>query len=122
MMSEHSEQVAVIQWKNMLQNRYIELGLLFAVPNGGLRNRMVAIKLKAEGVQPGVPDLILPVARKGYHGLVIEMKFGDNKLTLEQRWWMEALATQGYLTVTCHSADEAIMILCDYLGIEDAYA
>ena len=118
-MSEHSEQVAVIQWKNMLQNRYIELGLLFAVPNGGLRNRMVAIKLKAEGVQPGVPDLILPVARKGYHGLVIEMKFGKNKPTLEQIWWLDSLRAQGYLTAICHSADSAIRILCEYLTIEE---
>ena len=32
---------------------------LFAVPNGGQRNVVVASKLKAEGVRAGVADLIL---------------------------------------------------------------
>jgi hypothetical protein len=122
MMSEHSEQVAVIQWKNMLQNRHIELGLLFAVPNGGLRNRMVAIKLKAEGVQPGVPDLILPVPKKGHTGLAIEMKVRPNKETHEQKWWLSSLENNGWVTAICYSADEAIRIICKYLGIKDAYA
>jgi len=118
MMSEHSEQVAVIQWKNMLQNRYIELGLLFAVPNGGLRNRMVAIKLKAEGVQPGVPDLILPVPKKGRTGLAIEMKVKPNKETIEQKWWLSSLENYGWVVAVCYSADEAIRIICKYLDIE----
>lgn len=34
--------------------------LIFAVPNGGARNRAVAGQLKAEGVTPGVPDLFIP--------------------------------------------------------------
>ena len=64
-MSEHQEQKALIQWARLNQQRFPELDLLFAIPNGGLRNIRVARKLKSEGVKPGVSDLFLPVARKG---------------------------------------------------------
>ena len=72
--TEHQEQVALIHWAKMRSATLPELGLLFAIPNGGERHLFVAKKLKAEGVKPGTPDLCLPVARGGYHGLFIEMK------------------------------------------------
>jgi hypothetical protein len=49
------------------------LKLLYAVPNGGDRNLRVPRKLKAEGVMAGVADLCLPAARRGYHGLYLEI-------------------------------------------------
>ncbi len=121
-MSEHSEQVAVIQWKNMLQNRYIELGVMFAVPNAGKRSIGAARYYLSEGLVSGVPDLILPVAKNGKGGLAIEMKVKPNKVTQEQKWWLSSLQNFGWVTLVCFSADEAIRAICDYLGIEDAYA
>jgi len=39
---------------------------IFAIPNGGKRNRIEAAKLKRQGVKPGVPDIFLPAPRDGY--------------------------------------------------------
>lgn len=39
--------------------------------NGGQRNGIVAAKLEAEGVLSSVPDLHIPIAKKGYNGLYI---------------------------------------------------
>jgi hypothetical protein len=64
---------------------YTVLKLLYAVPNGGDRNLRVARKLKAEGVLAGVADLCLPAARRGYHGLYIEMKSEEGTATEEQK-------------------------------------
>ena len=77
-MTEHEEQVALMRLVEMHKGRWPELGMLFAVPNGGDRNMLVAKKLKAEGVKKGVPDLCLPLPRGGYHGLYIEMKRQKN--------------------------------------------
>ena len=49
-MTEHEEQVALMRLVEMHKGRWPELGMLFAVPNGGDRNVIVARKLKAEGV------------------------------------------------------------------------
>src|SRR5699024_826416 len=73
-MTEHDEQVQRIRWAGLARGAYPALRWLHAVPNGGARNIVVARKLKAEGVQRGVPDLCLPVPRGPYHGLYIELK------------------------------------------------
>ena len=43
--------------------------------------------MKRQGVKAGVPDICLPVARNGYHGLYIELKAGKNKATKNQEKW-----------------------------------
>jgi hypothetical protein len=89
--------------------------ILYAVPNGGHRNVIVAAKMKAEGVLSGVPDLCLPVARKGFHGLYIELKAGKNKTTPNQKQVMKQLIAEGYKCAVCYSLDEFISVVNDYI-------
>jgi len=76
--SEATEQETLIQWCGWQQSKYPELKLIYHIPNGGSRNTLEAANLKRQGVKAGVPDLCLPVARNGFHGLYIEMKYGKN--------------------------------------------
>ena len=93
-----------------------ELGLLYAIPNGGKRAIKTAIALKAQGVKSGVPDMCLPVARGGYHGLYIELKRQKGGVVSEtQKSWITALNTQGYKAIICHGAEEAIEQIRGYL-------
>lgn len=115
---EHHEQAALIHWTRYMTNEYPELDLLFAIPNGGQRSAITGARLKAEGVKPGVPDLFLPVARGGYHGLFIEMKAGRNGTTGEQDRWIAELAKQMYFVKVCYSTEEAILTIEDYLMME----
>lgn len=117
--SEHDEQVALFQWAALHAGRYPELGLLFAIPNGGKRDKLVAIQLQREGVKPGVPDLCLPVPSAGWHGLFIELKWGRNTTTDKQNEWLERLTEQGYLAVVCYGWQEAVDVIMDYLGMGD---
>jgi hypothetical protein len=116
-MSEHDEQVAFINWCKLNEARYPGLDLIFAIPNGGKRHPVTAMKLKAEGVRPGVPDLCLPVAR-GYHGLYIEMKDKHRPTTLDQKKIISRLIAEGYRVEVCYSCDEAIMVAEDYLALD----
>lgn len=88
---EDAHQAAVIQWHWLAMREWPELKRLFHVPNGGHRNRIVAAKLVGQGVKRGVPDLWLPVRRRGYTGCVIEMKRADggDGGTPEQLDWLE---------------------------------
>lgn len=92
-----------------------ELVLLHHIPNGGKRDPSEARHLKAQGVKPGVPDLCLPVARHGYHGLYIEMKSLKGRTRPEQKWWLQELRKQGYFCEICHGYQAAIATLEGYL-------
>jgi len=114
--SEHQLQSLIIAECDRRSILRVEYGLIFAIPNGGHRHPAVAAKLKAEGVRAGVPDLMLPVARQGYHGLFVELKCGPNKPSEAQQDWLRNLRSEGYL---CHvvwdSVDEAMGLIEEYL-------
>lgn len=118
--SEHGEQVAVMVWCQ--QNRDLEplLEWLFAIPNGGERNPATAGRLKAEGVKSGVPDLMLPVPRRNYAGLFIEMKKHDGKLSKDQKdKWIPFLQGQFYCVTVCYGWEQAVDALKWYLELEN---
>ncbi len=99
--------------------RIKKLGLIVHhSPNGGRRDAREGAKFKAMGVSAGFPDLTLPYARKGFHGLYIEAKplFGG-KLTESQIWWGEFLKGEGYAWYVAKGADEIMQIVYDYFGI-----
>jgi hypothetical protein len=112
--SEHTEQTWLFQMFAAKEAAIPELALVFAVPNGGHRNEVVAKKLKAEGVKAGVPDLVWPVARGRHHGLFVEMKKLGGHASEGQRKWLTALLAQGYFAVTCQGADAAYQAFMRY--------
>lgn len=113
--SEYEEQRAVIQWAEVMQGRHPELALLLHIPNEGKRSFRQMQALKSIGLRKGVPDLLLPVARKGYHGLWIELKACKGRVSDSQREWIEALRKQGYGATVCYGAESAIECLKWYL-------
>ena len=81
----------------------------FAVPNGGKRHIRVATKLKAEGVRPGVTDLVFVLPGGRFAGL--ELKAGKNGLSEHQKAFRDSItAIQGWWNVA-NSFDEAMGIL-----------
>jgi hypothetical protein len=108
-MNEHQIQVAVVTWFRL---QYPKL-IMFAIPNGGMRNIGTAIKLKNEGVLAGVADLFLMSPNKTHHGLFIEMKAAKGKVSDQQKYFLEQAQAKGYATCVCHSFDEAqAAIIC----------
>lgn len=114
--TESEEQRAVMDWAELASGKWLELRLLYHVPNEGRRSMATGGRMRAEGLKSGVPDLCLPVARAGYHGLYIEMKRTQgSKTSQEQKEWLEALAAEGYKTALCRGAEEAIEEMESYL-------
>lgn len=92
--------------------------LIIAIPNGGLRDVRTAARLKAEGVLAGVPDLLIPHARKGFNGLFIEMKrTAGGKVSDKQERVAHQLTENGYLVVITYGAEEAYVAFKDYFSI-----
>ena len=90
-------------------------GLLFHVPNGGLRTAATAATMKRIGVVSGVADLLFLVPRGTYHGLCIEMKSLNGKQTKRQREWQQKVEQQGYKYVVCNSYEKFRETIKDYL-------
>ena len=114
--TESQEQQRLFQWAKMEQGKYPELALLYHIPNEGKRSRITGRRMVAEGLKKGVPDICLPVARNGSHGLYIELKRRkDSRVTKDQLDWIEALVAEGYMAAVCRGCDEAIALIEGYL-------
>ena len=98
-MTEHEIQREFVKW---FRQTYKGVRI-FAIPNGGYRGKSQAMKLKAEGVSKGVPDLFCPELY-----LWIEMKREKGGIVSpEQKEWLEYLASVGYKTMICRGLDDA---------------
>lgn len=112
---ESVEQINLFRWAILQECKYPELILLHHIPNGGLRSKATAVRLKMEGVKAGVPDICLPVPRGNSHGLYIELKVGKNKTSKNQNNWIDALRIQGYQVDVCYGWEEASEVIANYL-------
>lgn len=120
--TEASEQEAVITICRFMENRYPELKLLHHCPNGGRRDKASAMALKRQGVKAGVPDLHLPVPKGRYASLYIEMKYGDGRLSKEQKEFLKQAADLGNYVAVCYSQEIALKIIEDYINLKDGQA
>ena len=97
--SEHEVQCAFVQWFRLQWPGH----RIIAIPNGGLRSKATAGKLRAEGVEAGVPDLFVPSC-----SLWIEMKTERGRLTGAQRDWIDYLNGVGHTAIVVHGLDAAM--------------
>lgn len=114
-MSEHDHQARFFEWAE--RQNFPGVELMHATPNGGLRTKAQAGKLKAEGVKAGHPDVSWPVARGGYIGLAIEFKAGDGNPTKEQRERIDQLQREGWMVAVCWSWEAAARLVTGYAGM-----
>ena len=106
--NEAGAQETLFNWAQYQYARYPELELLYHIPNGGKRGKLEAMRLRLEGVCPGVPDLMLPTPRGQHHGLFVEMKrTKGGSVSKEQKDWIAYLQAQGYQAIVCRGFEEA---------------
>lgn len=108
--TEHQEQSLVIQYCNLKKIP------IFHIPNGSYKSLTARVKAKKEGLKSGIPDLMIPVANKNYHGLFIEMKrIKNSKVSVQQKQWIELLNNRGYKAIVCYGSSAAIKEIEDYI-------
>lgn len=111
---ESQLQILCIEWFRAMYPQYRML--LFAIPNGGKRNVVTALRMKREGVISGVPDLFLSIGRNGYHGFYIEMKFGKNKMSQNQEKFFQYAKKHGYKCELINSFDQFVREVTFYVN------
>lgn len=114
--SESEEQKRLFRYCGAETGKYPELTMLYHIPNEGKRSVSNGRRLKDEGLKKGVPDICLPVARCGYHGMYIELKkIKGGRVSKEQSEWINKLQEQGYAAFVCHGWKNAWTIIKLYL-------
>lgn len=128
--TEDGHQSALFCWAQQNTNIYPQLRWMFAIPNGGYRDKITAGKLRATGVKSGVPDICLPILSKiwnkelnngRYYGLYIELKRPNSvgkrqgKTFSEQDNWRDFLISQGYRVEVCYGWEQARDVIINYL-------
>lgn len=116
--NETTEQQAVMDWAAYAVKRWPGLRNLYHVPNEARRSPATAGILKRMGLQSGVPDLILDWPAGAYHGLRLEMKYGRNTPSENQKRWLLQLQEVGYFVAACWGARPAIALLTEYLQLQ----
>ena len=107
--NEIYEQIAVVEYCDLKGIPIVH------VPNESKRSVQYGAQLKRAGMRRGFPDLYIPVANEGYHGLFIEMKVGSNKPTEAQKYWLAKLRELGHRTEVCYGFDAAIKVINAYI-------
>jgi len=122
---EHQHQVALIAWAHrtiLPPASDVEAGAslgwyMLAIPNGGRRQPREAARLKAEGVKPGVSDLLLPLRRQGMAGFWLELKAPGKRPTRDQLAWLERMRLAGYRAEWADDWAKAAGMLAEYVGV-----
>ena len=118
-MSEHQEQTSLFTWARSNSEMIRPLRMLFAIPNGGKRSDRERIYMTNEGLEKGIPDLMLAVSRGGHHGLFVEMKVKPHgRVSKDQKRWIAELKKEGYRVEVAWSCKEAQAVILDYLGVK----
>lgn len=113
--TEHQEQVALIKWFSEYAPRVgLDERCLFAIPNGGSRNKAGAFQLVLEGVKKGVPDLCL--IAPGGRSLWLEMKrMKGGVVSKEQSSFHILMRKLGFEVVVVHGAHDAISAIRNFI-------
>jgi hypothetical protein len=105
-------QVNCVKWFRLAYRQWANH--LIHVPNGGSRDLRTAQRLKAEGVIPGVSDLVLFMPNLTHHGLFIELKIKPNKQSEHQKKWQLMVEAMNYKYALVYSFDDFILQIQDY--------
>lgn len=113
--TEHETQVRCLRWFSYAFPTLKDL--IFAVPNGGLRDAETVRTLKDEGQKNGVSDLILLKRTPRYGALCIEMKTRSGRQRPEQKAFEKACnETGGVKYVICRSLEDFKREVLEYIG------
>lgn len=89
--------------------------VLFAVGNGGARNRIEAAIMKGEGVTAGVADVLFLYPNGTHHGMCIEFKTPSGRQSDSQKMFARNVEKHGYKYIIVRSVEQFIDEMKSYI-------
>ena len=118
--TEDSIHLAVIDWLKLIPYKEKTLEDYFHhSPNGGTSSPRQKAKFKRMGTKNGYCDLQLDIARKGYHGLRLELKREKKGIvSADQKERIDMLNDENYYAVVTRGYAATIEVIEWYMGME----
>lgn len=111
---ESEIQQSCVKWFHL---QYPDLALLlFAIPNGGARNKLEAAIMKGEGVTAGVSDMIFLFPNSEHHALCIEFKTEKGKQQDTQKRFQRKVEAFGFRYEIVRSLEDFIRLMKEYIS------
>ena len=114
--SEDWHQKQLIQWAR----RYEWSQYLYHIANETTGGMSWVTRNRQMGCRKGVPDLCLPIPMQGYHGLYIELKADNGKMSTQQKRWLTVLKQMGYRAECCRGWQEARDLIVEYMEVDES--
>lgn len=116
-MEEEQLQRDCFEWIKFMAMSYPVLEWTHHSPNGGLRTKAEAGRLKAMGVKSGYPDLVnhRPAPDHRWRGFAVELKSSTGRLSEDQKEWLDAFEEDGYLTGVARTLDQFMSLVGMFL-------
>lgn len=114
--SESQIQQDCMRWFYLQYPKLAQEGMLFHIPNEGIRLGRMGARVKREGVVRGVADLCLCVPRGGYAALYIEMKKPGSYQRPEQKEWQKNVEKYGNKYIVSKSVEDFKKQVTSYLN------
>lgn len=110
MLSEDILQAEIFKWyhNNFCLPKHTPRHYIFSVPNGGLRNKREAVKMKATGLKAGVSDLIVLQPNRT---IFVELKTPIGRQSDKQKEFEQIVRDLGFEYHLVRSLDEFKNIL-----------
>jgi hypothetical protein len=114
--SEHLEQSRFFAVLRRMEPLYPQVKGAFAIPNGFLDTKAKRIRAFREGVLSGVPDVFIPWPIGGFHGLFLEFKRAEGRVTKGQEEYLALMRSRGYKAEVVFGLREALEVLKGYIA------
>ena len=114
-MTEYDIQKSFFEWVYHREVRDERYRLIHHTPNSSQFTIGHGVKMKRIGLRSGIPDVFVPIASKGFHGLYIEFKSEKGKLNKNQRDVIKQLRKQGYRVEIIRCPREAAEVVMHHM-------
>lgn len=93
--------------------------MFWHTPNGGRRSFLDGVRFRNMGTRKGVADLVFLRGAHGYHGLLVELKYGRGALSEDQLYFESVCIDEGYLYICSNSIPDVMEIVRWYYELSD---
>lgn len=114
--TEDQIQESIFQW--LSYQKFEGSQYIHAIPNGGHRHVITAVRLKRTGTKKGVLDICWLKRTKHYSGFVCEVKRPGQKPTEEQENYAAWCKSQGFYTCLVYSLEDFQIHIQNFLDGE----